>query len=588
MREDIQPAPSDEVADALVDDTLPETTGADAVVEHSTVRQELARFVRLRWSMATWRALVAIAGALLALTLAGSVHQQLGPVDTTLSLRPAGLGDTRINVPPLGNLGLDTHDGPLQLDVTVDQVRLEDARRLFSNPKLIDSLQADITRELEGGLIRLLVKGVLVAFIGAILLTGIVYRRKRDVRIAAGVTAIGLAVTAAYAGVTWRGDALKTPTYTGLLALAPQAIGNVEDIQTNFSRYGDELSKIVSNVSKLYNVTSDLPSGPSDLTTRVLFISDVHDNPLAFDVVSSVIKQFGVAAVIDTGDISDHGLPSENGLYSPVRTLGVPYVFVRGNHDSVSTEAALRAMPNVTVLDNSVTTVAGLRIAGSGDPMFTPDQSHPTSADQQALELQDQGERLAALFGATTTRPAGADIVLVHEPPAAAPLYGRVPLVLAGHTHERRAEMHDGTQLLVQGSSGGAGLRGLEHETPTPLQLSVLYFDPTSKQLVAYDDLQLGGLGSASVEIRRHAVKQEQLHIPGTPLPTPGPSTTPPPAPSPTTDTPSPSTTPPSTTPPGASAAKALAARAAAVGSSGRASGRTFSRTTPVVGLRGG
>jgi len=316
--------------------------------------------------------------------------------------------------------------------------------------------------------------------------------------------------------------------------MAPAAIGNVEDLQTNFTRYGEELSKIVTNVSKLYDVTSSLPTAPSDLTIRVLFVSDIHDNPSAFDVIKSVVAQFGVAAVVDTGDLSDHGYDFENELYKPIGALGVPYVFVRGNHDSASTEASMRAMPNVVVLDDTMQTVAGLRMAGSGDPNFTPDQTAAVSADDQSALLQQQGERLAADFGATPDRPPGADLVMVHEPPAATPLFGRVPLVLSGHTHLRSAEEHDGTQLLVQGSTGGAGLRGLEHETPTPLDLSVLYFDPTTKKLVAYDDLQLGGLGQTSVEIQRHAVPARELHVPGTPLPTPTPAPPASPAPTPT------------------------------------------------------
>ena len=51
------------------------------------------------------------------------------------------------------------------------------------------------------------------------------------------------------------------------------------------------------------------------------------------------------------------------------------------------------------------------------------------------------------------------------------------------------------TRLLVEGSTGGAGLRGLEKEKATPLTLSVLYFDETHA-LKAYDDIQLGGTGS--------------------------------------------------------------------------------------------
>jgi predicted phosphodiesterase len=413
-------------------------------------------------------------------------------------------------------------------------VRLDDARQLFSNPKLLDSLEGEVTRGVKHGLLHLLLKAVLVALAGTFLLTALVYRRIRDIVIAMITTSVALAATAGYARLTWHANALKTPTYTGLLTMAPAAIGNVEDLQTNFTRYGEELAKIVTNVSKLYDVTSALPQGPSDLTIRVLFVSDIHDNPSAFDVIKSVVAQFGVAAVVDTGDLSDHGYDFENKLYSPISQLPVPYVFVRGNHDSASTEAAIRAMPNAVVLDDTVQTVAGLRIAGSGDPNFTPDQSNTVSADDQAALLQQQGERLAADFGATADRPAGADIVLVHEPPAAAPLFGRVPLVLSGHTHVRSAESHDGTQLLVQGSTGGAGLRGLEHTTPTPLDLSVLYFDPTTKKLVAYDDLQLGGLGQTSVEIQRHAVPTQQLHIPGTPLPTPAPAPPASPAPTPT------------------------------------------------------
>ena len=54
---------------------------------------------------------------------------------------------------------------------------------------------------------------------------------------------------------------------------------------------------------------------------------------------------------------------------------------------------------------------------------------------------------------------------MVHDPKQAAPLDGVVPLVLAGHTHERKvSELDDGTRLMVEGSTGGAGLRGLQGE----------------------------------------------------------------------------------------------------------------------------
>ena len=61
------------------------------------------------------------------------------------------------------------------------------------------------------------------------------------------------------------------------------------------------------------------------------------------------------------------------------------------------------------------------------------------------------------------------------------------------------------TRLMVEGSTGGAGLRGLEKDKPTPLALSVLYFDE-NHLLKAYDDIQLGGTGESNVEMQRHVV----------------------------------------------------------------------------------
>ena len=60
--------------------------------------------------------------------------------------------------------------------------------------------------------------------------------------------------------------------------------------------------------------------------------------------------------------------------------------------------------------------------------------------------------------------------------------------------------------LLVEGSTGGAGLRGLQGEEPEPLTASVLYFDPETKQLVAYDRITVAWLGDAGATIERHII----------------------------------------------------------------------------------
>jgi hypothetical protein len=99
---------------------------------------------------------------------------------------------------------------------------------------------------------------------------------------------------------------------------------------------------------------------------------------------------------------------------------------------------------------------------------------------------------------------------MVHDPKQAPPLDGEVPLVLAGHTHEREVtELDGGTRLMVEGSTGGAGLRGLQGEYPEPLTCTVLYLDPDTGVLRAYDEITLGGLGETEVTVRRTVVPRD-------------------------------------------------------------------------------
>jgi hypothetical protein len=63
-----------------------------------------------------------------------------------------------------------------------------------------------------------------------------------------------------------------------------------------------------------------------------------------------------------------------------------------------------------------------------------------------------------------------------------------------------------GTRLMVEGSTGGAGLRGLQGEKPTPLSCTVLYLDRPTGALRAYDEITLGGLGETEVTIQRTVV----------------------------------------------------------------------------------
>ena len=75
-----------------------------------------------------------------------------------------------------------------------------------------------------------------------------------------------------------------------------------------------------------------------------------------------------------------------DGFTASIPNLGAPYVFVRGNHDSLSTQQSVASRKGAYVVDNGKSvTVKGVRIAGIGDPQFTPDRTVIAVGDRRSL-----------------------------------------------------------------------------------------------------------------------------------------------------------------------------------------------------------
>jgi predicted phosphodiesterase len=450
-----------------------------------------------RWGL---RAAIALTGAVIAVLLLARVSAPIGPFDATLAFRPVG-GGAQVALPPLGELTVDVYDGPLQLEIELQRVDQERAQALASDPVKLAGVVDQVSADLRGAVVELTWKTALIALGGAALTSLIVLRRRREPLLAAGLTATLLLGTAGLGAATWRPEALSQPTYTGLLVNANSLIGSAEDLVARFDAYRASLEDIVANVGSLYSAISALPApGGTRDTVALLHVSDLHLNPAGFDVVRQVTEQFGVDAILDTGDITDWGSEPENRLITSVGTYGVPYVYIRGNHDSAATANLIAAQPNATVLAGTDLTVAGIGIVGVADPRFTPDKT--TGDDDVGDEVLVQtGQTLAEVAQELADPPA---IAMVHDPKQAPPLDGVVPLILAGHTHNRDvSELEDGSLLMVQGSTGGAGLRGLQGEYPEPLTCTVLYLDRDTGALRAYDEITLAGLGETEVTMQR-------------------------------------------------------------------------------------
>lgn len=448
--------------------------------------------------------LFAVAGALLAIAVSARTTASVGPFDCTVVARPALSGSTTIRLAPLGTIEIDTHGAPVAIELRVNELRPDEAERIAADPSVLEGLEDDLAADAEGILFDLARRAMVVAVIGG--LVGALAARLRwqnavagaatGVLVAGGLTAVTV--------VTFRAEAIAEPRYTGLLTVAPSAVGDVEALVERFDDYREQLAALVGNVVTIYRAAEQLPTlDPGDEAIRVLHVSDLHNNPQGYDLVEQLAADFEVDVVVDTGDISDWGTPAEAQLVQRIADVDAPYVFVRGNHDSRRIETAV-ARQGATVLDNEATDVAGLRIWGAGDPRFTPDQQEDDDDDAQRQVIETFAAEVDAQVAAD--EPGSIDLVALHDPTAAIELADDVPLVLAGHRHEPNAVELGSTLVLIEGSTGGAGLRGLQGEEPTPLSASILYFDPSTDELVAYDSVTVDGFGGSAVRIERHVV----------------------------------------------------------------------------------
>ena len=523
-------------------------------------RAAFARAV-LHWAAVL---LVAVCGAAFGAALAPSTKADVGPLLLDVRVVPSLHPGVRLLLPPVGRVDFDTHAGPVAVEARVTEVDVEAAKELLSDPRGLVGLQVAAPEALRSATIRAAGWSAGCALLGACGLSLLVHRRmwRRTAQVAGGLVAV-LVATGVTAVVTFDADALAQPRFTGLLSRAPYVTSQANGLIERLESYRAGLADIVQGVTALYATSGELPVAPDtgDDVVRVLHISDVHLNPLAFDLVDRLVQQFNVDLVVDTGDITTWGTEIEGATLSRIRNVKVPYVFVRGNHDSRLTQAAVAANRNAIVLDDEVVEVDGIVLAGIGDPTFTPDsgtepdgtpasaaatpsgRATPTlaagaapSGDATAAPTQPAtdpqvlaGERLAATVRTWDDAHPGkpVDIAMVHEPRSAPALFGTVPLVLAGHLHRRVVTVDpSGTRLMVQGSTGGAGITAgnvdrMAQGKPVPLTATLVYIARSgerARQVVAYDDVTVGGFGLASVSLERTVVRAEDAPA----LPSPG------------------------------------------------------------------
>lgn len=444
----------------------------------------------LRWPRWVLFSAAGAVASLSALPLAGSAAYPLAAGEIRLQARPAWGGLTSISIPPLGSVEAITHSAPLRLTISPEAIDVPNFERLLEIRPTTEQIVAGLRDERDRALLAFGVRMALVGGLAGMIAFGLLRgKRAGDALLAAGTGILLPAALYAASLSQFDPNAFRNPTLTGALTRAPEIVGPVEELTQKFESFRQQLGAIGSTAFRIYRFLEEQSIVPSD-SIRILHIGDIHLNPVGYDVAIQVARQFRVDAVVDTGDITAQGTEVEASFVDRIRDFRVPYIFVRGNHDSLATENAVRGEPNAIVLDMEETAIEGLVFFGAADPLFTPGRSEELSIDRQNQEKRRFSHEIVKALDRMSVP---IHLLLVHDPVMADEAAGQVPLVLAGHGHRWNSRERDGTLLLQVASTGAAGIQSFSPDSNEPIALQVLYFDRRDLRLVAFDRIEIRG-----------------------------------------------------------------------------------------------
>lgn len=444
-----------------------------------------ARRIAGSWFIHLFFTFFTIAAAAIAayysLILVSPTDVTVGPIRAEFSLKPGLHGKTVVDLPPAGTIEADTHSSPAIVNFSLKEISVNEVDDLIG----VDSqtrAQLENWREpvgREAG--TLIVKVALVAMLTGGAVAWLLHRRWRW---ALAGMATGLATVLAVGGLaygTYNMNAFSEPRYSGSLTYAPEVLAFSQETLANLDEYENRVPEIADSLYRTISELHQLPQAPPEEDTiRALHISDMHSSSDAAKLVKTVVDQYNIDFIIDTGDLTKFGTSFEIKYPSTYLPLPKPYVWIGGNHDSPLVTRTMQSIPGVTVLDSQFEQIDGITVGGFPDPGSRSLNPQPASDAGMASEAA----RIAGLVDVQRPRPF---IVAVHDPRAAALLNGRVPVVVDGHTHRQGITVENGTVFLNAGSTGGGNLRSFNHDGETLSSLHVLYIRKEPQKLVAVD-----------------------------------------------------------------------------------------------------
>jgi predicted phosphodiesterase/hypothetical membrane protein len=306
--------------------------------------------------------------------------------------------------------------------------------------------------------LRFALGGLITAAIAAGLYAG--WHRRRPTSRLFAVAALAWLSACAVTGVAiWqtyqpgRQTAFRT---TGVLGTIQRSASILSDVEERSAQAAPYLRNLLALSSALQDKYAPTPIN-TPTAARILLVSDIHAGN-QYPLMRTIVREEQIDAVIDAGDLVNLGTPAEAdaaGIFAGIRSLGVPYLFVKGNHDAnTATDTALvdrlAKVPNVILLQPDQATyqtvlLNGIRIDGFNDPRWFGDDNRDTAGKQKPATVA---------FMQTFADRDVPDIVVSHEPAAVQPIT-RAAIVVNGHIHSSDLEGH---RIQVGTFTGGGPL----------------------------------------------------------------------------------------------------------------------------------
>ncbi len=432
----------------------------------------------------------ALVGAILAVWLLGTTTFELEGIEFKAGLTPGRSGITELHFPPFGVVEAKTHKGPVILVISLEQIRSDTFKSHIDNPpdqkQLVEQLQTSARNKITSFALR----QVGVAFLGAFFLVFLLWR-PGFLKSLLYTTASTLILLLILTGVFHSYDtaAFHEPEYKGVLSMAPAAVKFASDSLTDLNQIRNQTRQIVSNLGLLFSSADSLMvmANPEEQgeVVKVLLVSDLHSNPVGIELCKSLAARFKVDFLINVGDLTDMGLQLETNATQELGAVGVPQLFVAGNHDSPETINFVAGLPDSHVLNGQMFTLKGVKVLGFAHPLSVVPAVEYESAEEEEEAYKEQVTRIEEAVAAQG-RP---DILVVHDSRLGKEIIPLAGLVVAGHDHRIRIEEGPDGVLVNPGTTGASGLRGLYSEKGISYSAAIVYLVPRSG-LVAVDMVQ--------------------------------------------------------------------------------------------------